>query len=519
MPSDLLVEDQPRRLHPLSLLFGIAVLVRRFLVPALLFLVLARGDDWQRWMLLPFVFLLGTELVRYFTLTYRVTSDGELVIRSGLFSRTERHIPFERVQNIELVESAVHRLLGVAEVRLQTGSGAEVEAHLRVISRDAVDELRRAMVSTRRVADAAAPAPTVILRLPLSEVALHGLITGRGLVLLAAIVGILFEYNVDWESFAERFIPAGPEQWQVLWDDAAERWTRTLFLWTLIFVPAAAALRLLSAAWAVVRLYDFTLARTGEGLQSQYGLLTRVSATIPRARVQVLSVHESVWHRWARRAAVRVDTAGQFKQESGRIGSQWIAPIVRVGGLLPLVREVLPDAEIDPPEWTPTHRRAFARVVRLQLLWTSFVTLVLGLNIGPLVLLPAVVVAGFAVWHARRLTGRLAIALTPSSVVLRSGAFSHRRSITRFSRIQSVSCTRSPFDRRWGMARISVDTAGGSPLHRVEMPYLDEAEARGIYRRLRAEVASAVRGNGRSPTSDRPGEAEEDRRLVGDNRR
>ena len=108
--------------------------------------------------------------------------------------------------------------------------------------------------------------------------------------------------------------------------------------------------------------------------------------------------------------------------------------------------------------------------------------------------MPALLVAGLAVWHARQLTARLAVALTPSSIVVRAGAFSHRRSIARFSRIQSVSCTRSPFDRRWGMARISVDTAGGSPLHRIEMPYLDEGAAREIYGRLRAEVARAVSG-------------------------
>jgi putative membrane protein len=260
-------------------------------------------------------------------------------------------------------------------------------------------------------------------------------------------------------------------------------------------------LRLLSAAWAVVRLYDFTLERTGDGLQSRYGLLTRVSATIPRARVQVLTVHEGVLHRWVHRASVRVDTAGQFKQESGQLGSQWVAPIVSRDALLPLVQAVQPDAEIDPPEWTPVHRRAFTRVLRMQLLGTLSAALVLGAALGPLVLVPALLVMGLTVWHARRLTARLAVALTPSSIVLRSGAFTHRRSVARFSRIQSVSCTRSPFDRRWGMARISVDTAGGSPLHRIEMPYLDEAAARDVYGRLRAEVARAVRGDERSPSA------------------
>jgi hypothetical protein len=56
------------------------------------------------------------------------------------------------------------------------------------------------------------------------------------------------------------------------------------------------------------------------------------------------------------------------------------------------------------------------------------------------------------------------------------------------------------------MARISVDTAGGSPLHRIEMPYLDEAAAREIYQRLRTEVAGAVRGDERALAIEPPAE-------------
>jgi hypothetical protein len=38
-------------------------------------------------------------------------------------------------------------------------------------------------------------------------------------------------------------------------------------------------------------------------------------------------------------------------------------------------------------------------------------------------------------------------------------------------------------------------------LHRIEMRYLEEAAAREIYRRLREEVARAVKGDERSPAS------------------
>jgi putative membrane protein len=456
--------------------------------------VFARGAEWQRWMLLPFAYLLVAEFIRYMTFTYRFTPD-ELVIRSGLFSKTERHIPFERVQNIERIEGAVHRLVGVAEVRVQTGSGSELEAEFKVISREAVEELRRATLARRRTDEGQTRAEpsTVLLRLPLSEVALHGILTGRGLVVLAALAGLAFEFNVDWDPYLDRFLErqfgfAEIRQWQ----DAFETSTRALVLWSLVFVPAVLALRLLSAAWAVVRLYDFTLERTGDGLQSRYGLLTRVSATIPRARVQVLTLEEGVFHRWLRRTSVRVDTAGQFKQEAGQLGSQWIAPILGIAALQPLVREVQPDAELDPPAWQPIHPRAFTRMVRVQLVVLFLLTLIVMRAVGPYVVLPAVLLAVLVVWSGRLLSRRLAVAVTPTSVVVRTGAFRHRRSIARFARIQSVSLTQSPLDRRWQMATISVDTAGGSAEQRIVVPYLPADRALEIYALLKGEVAKAV---------------------------
>jgi putative membrane protein len=507
MPSDAAAApDRPRRLHAVSPLFSLAAVTRQFLVPFLLFVFFAQGDSWQKWLVAPFPFVLALELVRYFTLTYRLTTH-ELVIRRGLLARTERHIPYERIQNIELVETAVHRVLGVAEVRLQTGGGREVEAHLRVLSRGAVDELRAALMAARPDATAAGSPASVLLRLPPREIALHGLLTGRAFVLLGAIVGVFFEYNVDWRAALGWLLP--PEVTRALEGQGApawasgetaraalslERWMQSALLWTAVFVPLLVLLRLAAASWTLVRLYDFTLARTGDGLQSRYGLLTRLSATIPRARVQVLTVQEGVVYRWLQRASVSVETAGEFSQERGRLGSQWVAPIVPTGDLEALVREVQPDAVLDPPSWTPVHHRAFTRMARLRLAWILLIAAGAAVPLGPAVAIPALAGAALSIWHARRLAARLAIALTPTSVILRTGAFGHRRSIARFARIQAVACTRSPFDRRWGMTTITVDTAGGSAEHRIELPYLDEPAAREIYQQLKVEVARAVRG-------------------------
>jgi putative membrane protein len=49
-------------------------------------------------------------------------------------------------------------------------------------------------------------------------------------------------------------------------------------------------IRLLSTVWAVVRLYGFRLERTGDEVRTEYGLFTRMSATIPLRRIQTTSV-------------------------------------------------------------------------------------------------------------------------------------------------------------------------------------------------------------------------------------
>ena len=98
-------------------------------------------DGWEAWLLVLLVPATVASIARY--LSFRLRYDEhELVIRSGLIFRNERHVPFSRIQNVDAVENMFHRLLGVVEVRLETGSGKEEEARLSVLPRAALEELR-----------------------------------------------------------------------------------------------------------------------------------------------------------------------------------------------------------------------------------------------------------------------------------------------------------------------------------------------------------------------------------------
>ena len=63
-------------------------------------------------------------------------------------------------------------------------------------------------------------------------------------------------------------------------------------------------------------------------------------------------------------------------------------------------------------------------------------------------------------------------------LVYRSGVLNRKTSMTFFDKVQTISVEQSPFDRRWGMASLTVDTAAAGPAeHRISVRYLDEGFA------------------------------------------
>ena len=50
--------------------------------------------------------------------------DSEIRIDSGILSRTHRSIPFDRIQDVDISQGPVARLLGIAKVKFETGGSA-----------------------------------------------------------------------------------------------------------------------------------------------------------------------------------------------------------------------------------------------------------------------------------------------------------------------------------------------------------------------------------------------------------
>src|SRR5690606_8448341 len=135
---------------------------------------------------------------RYFTYRYRIDGDS-LFIRSGLLERSLRQVPFSRIHNVELRQTLLHRLFGVAEVKLESAGGTKPEAQMRVLKLGAALALERLMRHRGRssgVADAdadAADAGETLLALPTAEIVRLGLLSNRGMIVVGAAFALSWQ--------------------------------------------------------------------------------------------------------------------------------------------------------------------------------------------------------------------------------------------------------------------------------------------------------------------------------------
>lgn len=487
-PSEAIAPGAPeRRLHPLSWLFVLVQQLKQFALPLLVLLVTGRGNPWELWGLVGVGALAAVSVAQYFTYRFRIEADG-IVIRSGLLQRSLRHIPFQRIHNVGLHQSLLHRLAGVAEVRLESAGGVKAEGEMRVLSladAHALEDLVRHRGTVAAPGDApATPAARVLLALPTSEVIRLGLISNRGMLVVAGAVGVMAQTGSDLLGDA---IEAGV--------DSAAGWGRGLDVgvpgavlgFVALLLLALVGLRALSVALAMLQFHGFVLSEDGGRLSVQRGLLTRVRANMPRTRIQAWSLRESLTHRWFGRRTLRVDSASLEAAGDTR-SLRDLAPVISPAAADALVRELLPGRPWPPAGWRPLHSKAWRRAFMLPALATLAVTTLFGVREGPAALW---VLALLPLWLLRaRIWARHAgYSEEGGLIAVREGWLDRSWRFADVRKLQSLRLSQSPFDHRLGMATLMMDTAGASPFEPpLRVRYLPEDEARALHDRLAAAM-------------------------------
>lgn len=484
-----------QRLHPLSWLFVLVQQLKQFLIPIVVLLVFGRGDRNELWGLLAVGVLALFSVWQYYTYRYRIEADS-LVVRSGLLERSLRQIPFSRIHNVALHQSLLHRLFGVAEVRLESAGGARPEAEMRVLrlaDAAALEALvRRHARSAPASFDAEKPHQDAhredaseLLPLPLGEVVRLGMISNRGMLVVGAFFATLTQVNPNvMGEPVERFARA-----LVAWLDLHRFGVAQYVLAIVGFVVAGVVLlQLLSIALAVLQYAGFRLIETGPRLTIERGLLTRIRTSASRRRIQAWTLREGMLHRLLRRRSLLVDTASAQHQSEQRAFRE-LAPVARPERADALVRHVLGNGNWPPLHWHRLHALAGLRLAIPGVFVALALTGVLAFNFGAwgwlgLAWLP------WSFWLAQRNAARSGYALQGELVAVREGWWSRHWRFAELDKLQVLRVRRGPLDRRMGMATLWLDTSGaGTFAPPLRIRFLPVHEAHALQARLGHQIA------------------------------
>jgi len=492
-----------RRSSPLAAIFflgkifeAVAKNALQSVAPLAAFIFAADGSIAGNAVIAISVFLAGTVVIavlRYLFFRYSI-GDRSILIRDGILNKKQLDIRFDRIQAINTEQSILFRPFRLVNVRIDTAGSSAQEGYLPAVPEGLADRLEERLQGASPSAAgegvpefaSADPAQRVFLQYGAGDIVRIGLTSNRALILLAVIAPFLERLVGD------RF---GDIEAQDL-DNAAGRAAEVdplLVLGAIAFVFLAVALVLILASLvgALLRYHRFVLSSDGRRLRSVGGLLTRHEHSIRFGKIQAVYLYQGILQRLFGVFRLNIRQASSSRQ--GESGS-FVVPLLAAPGLAELARAAFagefPDAEIEPRSKgfhavAPQYLRAnlVARGVVPAIAVAAVAAPVL--HWGAAVALAWIPLSWLVFLRRYRVLG---VRIRDDGVSIRSGFVGVRVAAHLFRKVQRVSLSQSPFQRRHDLATLKLFLASGS----LRIPFLKrrDAELLGDYILYRVESDS-----------------------------
>lgn len=507
--------NEPRRQHPISVLFFIVKIVKDAIYPLIAFILSTALNDGIRplWMwggvalFTAAVIALGAlSWLRY---VYRLETNA-MHVEYGLFVRKRLTIPRDRVQSVDTSAGIVQRLFGVQKLVIETAGSRKPEVVLNAVTVAEAERIRAAMVkdasdagkpafgpspdgadSAPREPDAAAePAGAddrtiplgAVYRVPAGRILLYSATSGR-IFLSLVIILALYSQAEDWlrnlglihAIAAEALLPSGAADWMLLGAAAF------VLIW------------LLGAAIITVKEYGFTIERHGGKLLIRRGLLERKQFSVALERIQAIHVHQNLLRRLFGCASVSLVTFASIKND-GQAHSL-LCPLIPMRDIPALLASFTPEAAW-PDRFDRPGREALTGYIAFPLAAAAMAS-VPGLIWIPggygwtALALPAAALL-FGVLRHRQVGWHL----REGQIVVRFGAFSLQLALIPHRRIQWFRLKVSPLQARRQLATLQLITASSGFAAVWQIRHIPRRTAEELIGRLRGRYVYPDPGEG-----------------------
>ena len=483
-----------RRTSPLAILFFLGKLLRDIVknawqsfAPIAAILIASSGNIVDRLQIgagVALIFVIVASVLRYWFFRFRITEDSVL-IREGVVKKKQLDIKFDRIQGINVEQNIVYRYLDLVTVSFDTAGSSGDEGNLPAVPRAFAEALREKIGRPLGRAPTADNEP--LLQLDWRDMIRIGLSDKRVLLVMALLSPLLERLGDETDDVISNYLDSatqGAMQFGIV---------GSVSQFVAIGIGVILLLALISITAAFLRYHDFTLHLDGNTLRSRGGLLTRHEVSMDLGKIQTLRLQQGIILRGFKRFVMTARQARSSQRNDS--GKNFTIPVVTEELATSLRRRFLQQEGrglVQIP--TSSHFNAISKYsMRIPVLINVLIPLLLTAitysverDLATLLFLlwiPISLLHIFKTWqHA-------GFHFTDDGLVRRSGILGYRTVALLYRKVQRVTVSRSPLQRRKGLATLRVYMASGS----VRIPYIDASTANQLRDYILYKVESSTR--------------------------
>lgn len=348
-----------KRYHPVTMLFDLWTFVKNSIIIVIYLFVINLNSQsmFIKYGRIVFyfaiVFTLASIYFKWLTKRYEL-DESAFHLYKGVFSKSERTIPFSKIQNVNRHTSLLHRIFKVTSIHFETGmAGEDATITFEVISKKEADEIEKYVASRGRDevevnesldeinnrADEQVVIPTTdkkrtIHFTPTTWDVFKASFTSLSFFLLIPVVASIY-FKIDdifhVEEAAEGIFARIVSSW----------WLITLLLTVLIIA---------SVIFGVVRTFlkygKYEISSDSDRIYISKGIIDETAFSIAKDRVQAIEINQSVMKRILGLAEVKLISAGNLEIDDDKLEVSVLYPFLPVKRAYEMVTEILPSYEV-----------------------------------------------------------------------------------------------------------------------------------------------------------------------------
>ncbi|MBO0993198.1 PH domain-containing protein [Bacillus sp. SD088] len=365
-----------RRYSPFVMLFDLGKLLRNSLVFVFYLYVLKTGSEssFIKYGRMVFLVVVGlmffSTIYKWFTHKYKLDNQA-FHLYKGLFNKSERTIPFSKIQNIHHRTSFIHRIFHLTSVRFETAMTDEdanikfevisqteaerIEAHLKSADQEIEDQNHEFDDSEVEVKHPESNR-TIHFQATKKDILKASFSSLSFLVLIPLIGSFYYKINEVFhvEGTAQGFFEKLISSW----------WIMTIIVIVLVIA---------SATFGVVRTYlkygKYEISSDSNLIYITRGVIDETAFSISKEKVQAIEITQSLMKRLLGLAEVKLTSAGNLRSEEDTLEVNTLYPFLPVNKAYKMVSEILPSYAITQEMIRLPKKSLWARLLRPSWLW------------------------------------------------------------------------------------------------------------------------------------------------------